>query len=247
MDRQKENFLSFFKKDFLLSREGRILRIASEYLEPEKRFLKNNILHTVVFFGSARLSPESVYYKAAEEFSYELAKMGDELESEIGNNFFICSGGGPGIMEAANKGASRYGKKTIGLNIELPYEQTNNPYITKELHFEFNYFFMRKFWFIYHAKAIIVFPGGFGTLDELFEILTLMQTRKINKFDLPILLYDKDFWYDLVNFDKLAEMNLISHKDMEMIYFFNDIKDGLEYLRPRLKNYMQYLETYHDI
>ena len=247
MESQKEKFLSFFKKDFLLSREGRIIRIASEYLEPEKRLAKNNVLHTVVFFGSARTPHDDPYYKAAEEFAFELTKLGDEIEKEIGANFFICSGGGPGIMEAANRGAHRAGKKSIGLNIELPHEQTYNPYMSKELHFEFNYFFMRKFWFLYQAKAIIGFPGGFGTLDELFEVLTLMQTRKINKFDLPVLLYDKDFWYSLINFDKLVDMGLISPEDMDMIHFFKDANEGIEYLRPKIKEYMQYLELYHEI
>ena len=247
MDNQKEKFFSFFKKDFLLSREGRMIRIASEYLEPEKRFAKNDVLHTIVFFGSARILPEDPYYKATEEFAFELTKLGDEIEKEIGTNFFICSGGGHGIMEAANKGAQRGGKKSIGLNIELPHEQIHNQYISPELNFEFNYFFMRKFWFLYHAKAIIVFPGGFGTLDELFEILTLMQTKKIDKFDLPLMLYDKEFWYSLINFDKLVDMKLISPEDMNMIHFFKDINEGIEYLRPKVKEYMQYLELYHEI
>lgn len=238
--------LPFLDKNFLLSREARLLRIASEYIDPETRFKKNDVFHTVVFFGSARLDPENRYYKAAEDFAYNLTKLGDELEKEMGANFFITSGGGGGIMEAANRGAARGGKKSIGLNIELPHEQQSNPYITPELNLEFNYFFMRKYWFLYHAKAIVVFPGGFGTLDELFETLTLMQTHKLIKFDMPVLLYDKDFWNELINFDKLVEMGLISPEDMNLIHFFQDTQEGLEYLKPKLKEYMTYLDAYYE-
>ena len=243
----EKNNLSFLNKNFLLSREARMLRIMSEYLEPSARFKKNDVLHTVVFFGSARLGPENRFYKAAEEFAYNLTLLGDELEKEIGTNFFIESGGGPGIMEAANRGAARGGKKTIGLNIELPHEQTYNPYISPELNFEFNYFFMRKYWFLYHAKAIVVYPGGFGTLDELFETITLMQTRKLNKFDMPVLLYNKKFWDELINFDKLVDMGLISPEDMKLIHFFETTEEGIEYLKPRLKEYMQHLDAYHEV
>lgn len=240
--------LSYLRKDFILSKEARVLRIASEYLEPKLRFEKNNILHTVVFFGSARLKPNTPYYRSAEELAFRVTQLGDELEKEIGENVYICTGGGPGIMEAANKGAQRGGKKNIGLNIDLPYEQASNPYITSELNFSFNYFFTRKYWFLYLTKAVVVFPGGFGTMDELFETLTLIQTKKLEKFDLPILLYDKSFWYDLINWDKFKELGLISPEDMDMIYFFDDTEDAIRYMKPRLtKSITEFLKIHKEI
>lgn len=231
--------------EFLKSREARTLRILAEYLEPEKRFKEKNIKHTVVFFGSSRARPVRTakegfnihkYYWAAEELAFELASFSRELEKPGGQGFTICSGGGPGIMEAANRGANRANAETIGLNISLPYEQEPNNYITPELSFEFHYFFMRKLWFLYHAKAIIVFPGGFGTLDELFETLTLMQTRKIDKLKIPVLLYDQIYWEDLINFDKLIEYELIAREDVKLFRFFSSPAEGLEYLKPRLKD-----------
>ncbi|MBN2401651.1 MAG: LOG family protein [Spirochaetes bacterium] len=230
--------------DFLKSREARTIRIISEYLEPEKRLEELNIFHTVVFFGSARIKSNkksgytNKYYWAAEEFAYRLAGWSGELEKHGGKGFYITTGGGPGIMEAANRGANRAGAKTIGLNISIPFEQQPNKYITPELNFEFHYFFMRKLWFLYHAKALIVFPGGFGTLDELFETLTMLQTRKIEKGNIPILLYDKEYWQDLINFKKLIEYNLISPKDLNLFYYFNDLDDGLNYLKPRLEKFI---------
>ncbi len=234
---------AYLNIDFLKSREARTIRITSEYLEPEKRFEEMNIFHTVVFFGSARTSSdkkneqESKYYWAAEEFAYKLAEWSKELGKK-GDSFYIATGGGPGIMEAANRGANRAGTNTIGLNISLPYEQNPNKYITPELKFEFHYFFMRKLWFIYHAKALVVFPGGFGTLDELFETLTLLQTRKIEKGNIPILLYDKEFWEDLINFKKLVDYKLISSEDLNLFHYFNDLDDGLNFLKPRLEQLM---------
>ena len=180
------NRKAFNNKDFMQSKEARPLRILSEYIEPKKRFKENNIQNTVVFFGSARIKPNSnnissKYYKEAEEFSYQLALLSNEIEKESGKKFYICTGGGHGIMGAANEGANRANSKSIGLNIELPFEQDSNEFISDELNFEFHYFFMRKLWFLYYAKALVVFPGGFGTLDELFETLTLIQTKKLEK------------------------------------------------------------------
>ena len=172
---------------FLKSREARIIRILAEYIEPEKRFTENNIKHTVVFFGSSRINPLKPdrkdtlkYYQAAEKMAYELSGWGKELDKKE-ESFAICTGGGPGIMEATNRGAQRAKAKSIGLNISMPHEQEPNEYISPSLNFEFNYFFMRKLWLLYHAKAIVFFPGGYGTLDELFETLTLIQSRKIEK------------------------------------------------------------------
>ncbi|MBN2040753.1 MAG: LOG family protein [Spirochaetes bacterium] len=234
---------AYLNEKFLKSREARTIRIVAEYLEPEKRFDEMNIRHTVVFFGSARIKNEdnyefSKYYKAAEEFAYRLGLMSKELSKDE-QGFHIMTGGGGGIMEAANRGADRAGIKTIGLNISLPFEQEPNKYITPELNFEFHYFFMRKLWFLYHAKAIVVFPGGFGTLDELFETLTLIQTKKIEKGNIPILLYDRKFWDGLINFNKLKEYGLISPEDLELLHFFRDIDDGINYLKPRLEELIE--------
>lgn len=228
--------------EFINSKEARVLRILSEYIQPESRFEKMEINHTVVFFGSARINPENDnygtarYYNVARKFSYELAMYSRELIKETGETFYICTGGGPGIMEAANRGAHDAGVQTIGLNISLPFEQHPNPYISKDLSFEFHYFFMRKLWFLYHAKAIVVFPGGFGTFDELFETLTLIQTKKMSDHKITVMLYDKNYWYDLINFNKLADTGMISPEDLDLINFFDDIEDGLKFLKPKLKD-----------
>ncbi len=226
--------------EFLSSHEARTIRIVSEYLYPETRFREMHVNHTVVFFGSARVGETEndyltgKYYWAAEEFAYRLAKFGKEL-GDNGKGFYICTGGGPGIMEAANRGAHRANAKTIGLNISLPYEQMPNRFISPSLNFEFHYFFMRKLWFLYHAKALVVFPGGFGTLDELFETLTLIQTRKLEKRHIPILLYDREFWDSVVNFKRLAEKNFIDAEDLRLFHYFDDPEEGFKYLKPRIE------------
>ncbi len=228
--------------DFLNSRDARIIRIMCEYIEPEKRFKHYNIKHTVVFFGSARTKPEDTlsgkYYNDARRLAFLLAQHGKELEA-IHEGFVICTGGGPGIMEAANRGAKEAGAYTIGLNISLPFEQMPNPYISPELNFEFHYFFMRKLWFLYHAKAIVVFPGGYGTLDELFETLTLVQTNKLQKHDIPIVLYDKSFWDKLINFEMLVDYGYIDEHDLNMIHYSNSPDEGFEYLKPKLKELIE--------
>jgi uncharacterized protein (TIGR00730 family) len=230
--------------DFLKSSAARTIRILAEYLEPKKRFDEANIKHTVVFFGSSRVRPEkkddplntSKYYWAAEEFAFKLASWSKELEEESEEyRFTICTGGGPGIMEAANRGAKRANAKNIGMNISIPFEQEPNDYITPALNFEFHYFFMRKLWFLYHAKALVVFPGGFGTMDELFETLTLVQTHKLPKHNIPILLYDPKFWKDLINFPILVEYGMISPKDVNLFHYFSTPDEGMSYLKPRLQ------------
>lgn len=242
---------AYKNREFINSREARTLRILAEYIEPEKRFLENEILHTVVFFGSARIKSRdkkylSQYYRAAEELAYLLAAWGKKLENKgKGKGIYICTGGGAGIMEAANRGAHRADARTIGLNISIPHEQNTNKYITPELNFEFHYFFMRKLWFLYHAKAIIIFPGGFGTLDELFETLTLMQTRKLKKWHLPVLLYDREYWEDLINFKKLEEYGLISPGDLDLIHFFSNPEEGFNFLKPRMEKIID--KVVHDI
>jgi uncharacterized protein (TIGR00730 family) len=147
--------------------------------------------------------------------------------------YVICSGGGPGIMEAANKGAMLAGGKSIGFNIALPFEQMPNSYITDELNFEFHYFFMRKFWFAYLGKALVAFPGGYGTMDELFECLTLIQTGKIRK-KMPIVVYGKSFWQEIIDFDKLAYYGVISRSDLNLIHFSETPEEAFEYLKSEL-------------
>lgn len=231
---------AYSNKEFLNSRDARTVRILCEYLEPEKRLEEHNVVNTVVFFGSARMGPDTEdkhdtrkYYWAAEEMAFRLAEWSKSM-SRPEHAFHICTGGGPGIMEAANRGARRAGAKTIGYNISLPFEQFPNEYITPELNFEFHYFFMRKLWFLYHAKALIVFPGGLGTMDELFEVLTLKQTKKLEKSEIPILLYDRDYWTKLLNFDMLVDYGFISPEDLDLIHFFSSPEEGFLHLKKRL-------------
>ncbi len=153
---------------------------------------------------------------------------------DLKQRYVICSGGGPGIMEAANKGAMLAGGKSIGFNISLPYEQMPNSYITDELNFEFHYFFMRKFWFSYLSKALVVFPGGFGTMDELFEVLTLIQTGKIHK-KMPIVVYGKEFWEKVININYLAEMGVIDPDDLYLIHFSDSPQEAFEYIKTELE------------
>lgn len=148
--------------------------------------------------------------------------------------YVICSGGGPGIMEAANKGAMLAGGRTIGFNIALPYEQMPNSYISNELNFEFHYFFMRKFWFSYLSKALVVFPGGYGTVDELFEILTLVQTGKIKK-KMPIVVYGSAYWEKVINLPFLAEMGMIEQDDLKLLHFSDSPQEAFEYLKTELE------------
>ncbi len=217
----QSELLAYLMPSFLESDDARPLRILAEYLEPLKRFRDENIQDTVVFFGSARIrsreaadgallalnastiataderahAEKAVQWSRYYEDARELAKRLTTWSRSLGaphDRFVVCSGGGPGIMEAANRGACEAGGKTVGLNIHLPFEQGANPYISRGLHFEFHYFFMRKFWFAYLAKALVVFPGGFGTMDELFEILTLVQTQKLSS-QTDIILYGTEY------------------------------------------------------
>jgi uncharacterized protein (TIGR00730 family) len=235
--------VAYKNEEFLDSPDARALRILSEYLEPLSHFRRERIRDTIVFFGSARLEagdgPLSRYYDDARTLARLLTEWSEELKNSS-RRFVICSGGGPGIMEAANRGAADAGGKSVGLNIGLPFEQMPNPYITPELCFEFHYFFMRKFWFAYLAKALVVFPGGFGTMDELMEILTLVQTRKLAK-KMVIVLYGSKFWKEIINFEALVRYGTISPDDLGLFQYADDpetalklLKDGLTalYLRP---------------
>jgi uncharacterized protein (TIGR00730 family) len=174
----------------------------------------------------------SRYYGHATELSKRLTEWSMSLRNK-GYHFVVCSGGGPGIMEAANRGARQGGGKSVSLNISLPFEQVGNPYQTPELAFEFHYFFVRKFWFVYLAKALIVFPGGFGTMDELFEVLTLVQTHKSAK-DMPIVLFGREFWERVFNFDVLVELGYICPNDLNLFKFCDTVEEAYEYLTGRL-------------
>jgi hypothetical protein len=171
------------------------------------------------------------YYEDAVELSRRLTEWSKGLNSV--HRFVVCSGGGPGMMEAANKGAFEAGGKSVGLSISLPMEESANPYITPELSLEFHYFFMRKFWFIYLAKALVIFPGGFGTLDELFETLTLIQTEKVLK-KMPILIYGTEYWNQIINFENMAKYGVISKTDLDLLYFCDSVDDAFDYLKGEL-------------
>ena len=172
------------------------------------------------------------FYEDARELARLLTAWTLSLQSE-NHRFVVTSGGGPGIMEAANRGAREGGGKTIGLNIRLPYEQGANPYITEGLHFEFHYFFMRKFWFAYMAKALVVFPGGFGTLDEMFEILTLVQTDKLSK-KIGVVLYGREYWEQVLDVKPMAEWGAIAEKDLELLHYADTPAEAFEHLRDHL-------------
>jgi len=172
------------------------------------------------------------YYEEARELARLLTAWSSTIQSE-NHRFVVTSGGGPGIMEAANRGAREAGGKTIGLNIRLPFEQGANPYVTDGLQFEFHYFFMRKFWFAYLSKALVIFPGGFGTCDELFEILTLVQTDKLSK-QIGVILYGRDYWDQVLHLDPMAEWGAIAEKDLELLHFADTPTDAFEQLRSHL-------------
>jgi len=235
---------------FLDSRDARALRILAEYLEPLSRFQRQHVQDTIVFMGSARLKSReaglamvaeaeksgdglasaraalelSEYYEAARALAYRLTEWSKNLGDED-RRFVICTGGGPGIMEAANRGASEAKGHNIGLTISIPNEDFDNPYVSRELHVHFHYFFMRKFWFIYLAKAVVLFPGGFGTLDELFEILTLVQTHRMRK-RIPIILYGRKFWTEIINFAALVRYGTISPEDVDLFHLTDSLDEA---------------------
>jgi len=217
---------------FMESEDARPLRILAEYLAPLNAFRRERVSDTIVFFGSARLSadgPLGRYYEAARELARLVTEWSKALPTHT-HRYIVCTGGGGGIMEAANRGASEAGGKTVGLNIGLPHEQRPNAYITRELSFEFHYFFMRKLWFALLARALVVFPGGFGTLDELFEILTLMQTAKIAR-PIPVILYGSEYWNEIVNFEALVRHGTIAREDLSLFRFADDPAAALALLQ----------------
>ena len=256
--------LAYENERFLNSPEGRILRILAEYSEPLSRFRREQIQDTVVFFGSARFhnrldaqknllalesGPDHAaehqralasvdmarYYEDARQMAFLLTQWAIQIPARR-RRFVVTTGGGPGIMEAANLGAQEAGGKTIGLNIALPFEQSPNPYTTPSLNFEFHYFFMRKFWFAYLAKALVIFPGGFGTLDELFEILTLAQTQKLAK-KILVVIYGSEYWNRVLNFQALVDTGTIAAGDLSLFKIVDSPQEGFEYLRAGLTEF----------
>jgi len=180
----------------------------------------------------------SRYYEDAAALAAMITRWSKQLYAKKrrrGRRFIVCTGGGPGIMEAANRGASEENGYSVGLNVSLPLEQQPNPFISKELAFEFHYFFIRKFWFVYLAKAVVIFPGGFGTIDEMMELLTLIQTRKITK-PMPIVLYGSDFWKSIINFEALVEWGMISRQDRDLFCFADTPEQAFAHLKTKLEN-----------
>ena len=223
---EKDRF--YYDEKFLGSMSGRPLRILSEYLGPLSTLQRNKVKDTIVFFGSARFKTKSEYYIKAKNLAYKLTKWNMKKYKDE-HRFVITSGAGPGIMEAANRGAKEAGGKSVGLGISLPFEQTNNKWITKGLNFVFHYFFMRKFWFIYKTKGIVVWPGGIGTLDELFDVLTLLQCKKITR-KIPIVLFGSEFWDGLINWEKLIDAGTISKEDLNLFIIKDSADDTFDYL-----------------
>ncbi len=243
--------LAFQDMDFLLREDLRPVRFQLELLKPELFLKQANIASTFVFYGSARipepskadalvaaatndqqrqiaerLKAKSHYYEIARKLAH-LASTCDCDEDGM-RHFVVCSGGGPSIMEGANRGAAEAGKESIGLNIVLPHEQLPNSYVTPELSFQFHYFALRKMHFLLRARAVAVFPGGFGTFDEFFELLTLIQTGKVRP--LPILLFGRDFWTRIVDFEGLAEEGVIAPHDLDLIHWSEDADEAWDYV-----------------
>ncbi|MGQ0655516.1 MAG: LOG family protein [Betaproteobacteria bacterium] len=249
---------AYHNQTFLNSKDARILRILAEYVEPKARFERHRVDDTIVFMGSARIPSKdsaaaalreagergadpahartmlrmSVYYEAARELARRYTLWSKSL-GEAERRFVVCTGGGPGIMEAANRGAAEAAGLNVGLTISIPKEEFDNPYVTRDLAFHFHYFFMRKFWFAYLAKAVLVFPGGFGTLDELFELLTLVQTRKLRK-PMPIVLFGTQYWKEIVDFQALARHGTINAEDIDLMYRTDSIDEAYEWVVQQL-------------
>jgi uncharacterized protein (TIGR00730 family) len=197
--------------------------------------------HAALMKRSRKALAWSRYYEDARELANRLATWSLALESPR-HRFVVCSGGGPGIMEAANRGAHEAGGKSIGFNIRLPFEQGANRYITKGLHFDFHYFFMRKFWFAYLAKALVIFPGGFGTLDEMFEILTLAQTQKLSK-QLGVFIYGREYWEEIIDLKPMDEWGAINTADLDLLKWVDTPDEAWEQLRAHLMTYHLVPET----
>ncbi|MEE8336175.1 MAG: LOG family protein [Candidatus Neomarinimicrobiota bacterium] len=256
--KNKDRF--YYNSEFMSSSDARSIRILAEYFGPLQRLERNKIQDTIVFFGSARFKSKkesqkdlsqasadisalelsalernlemSRYYESARELAFKLTKWSMGLKHKK-KRFIITSGGGPGIMEAANRGAHEAKGPALGLSISLPREQQGNKWISEDLEINFHYFFMRKFWFLYLVKALVVWPGGFGTLDEVMELLTLIQTKKLRK-NIPIILFDQEFWGQIVNWEFMVEKGVISSEDLKLFHFSNSVQDAFEFLTDKV-------------
>lgn len=229
---ESKSRVAYLNEAFLDSDAARPLRVLAEYLEPLEAFCREQIKDTIVFFGSARLHENGAlrrYYEEARTLARLITEWSMSLSTPNGR-YVVCSGGGGGIMEAANRGAADAGGRSIGLNISLPHEQQPNAFITPGLGFEFHYFFMRKLWFAHLARAVIVFPGGFGTLDELTEIITLAQTKKLER-RIPVVLYGTSYWNEIINFQALLRHEVISAEDLQLFSFIDEPAAALAYLQ----------------
>jgi uncharacterized protein (TIGR00730 family) len=272
--RRAEPQPAFLLREFLESDEARPIRILAEYHEPMRRFRDQQIKDTVVFFGSARVHSRrwaqhrlararsaqtragieltrweravqwSRFYEDARALARRLTSWALTLDAPP-HRFVVCSGGGPGIMEAANRGAREAGGKTIGLNIQLEHEQGQNRYVTPGLGFDFHYFFMRKFWFAYLAKALVIFPGGFGTLDELFEFLTLSQTQKLSR-RLAVIMYGTDYWRRVLDLRPMVEWEAIDKEDLKLLTFCDSPESAFQYLKTHLETHHLEPKTRHE-
>ena len=251
----ESNRLAFADPEFLLRRETRGIRFQLEMLKPDLAQQEQGIEHTVVVFGSARFQSQEKAHKTLESaissgialdikraeslvrnaHFYEQARAFGHLIAQYSankhnpNKLFICTGGGPGIMEAANRGASEAGGISVGLNIALPHEQTPNPYITPELSFKFHYFALRKMHFMMRAKALVAFPGGFGTMDELFETLTLVQCKKAKP--VPIVLFGTEYWKKVFHPENMLEEGVIAEEDLQLFHYVDTVEDAWEVIR----------------
>jgi uncharacterized protein (TIGR00730 family) len=251
----ESNRLAFADPEFLLRRETRGLRMQLEMLKPDLAQKEHGIEHTVVVFGSARFRSEedshrelmraresgdaqaiakaeklvrnAAFYEQSRALARTITQFSATQAPE--HKFFICTGGGPGIMEAANRGAQEAGGISVGLNIALPHEQSPNPYITPDLSFKFHYFALRKMHFMMRAKALVAFPGGFGTLDELFETLTLVQCKKAKP--VPIVLFGSNYWQRLLNLQVLVEEGVIAEEDLELFTYVDSVDDAWQFIR----------------
>ena len=249
---------AYKNEEFIDSWDARPLRVLAEYIEPGTRFERLHVHDTIVFFGSARLLPQDEasaalqaakagggdveraemqlhmarYYEDARELARRLSEWSKSLDSRE-RRFLVCTGGGPGIMEAASRGASEADALNIGLTISMPTAEFNNPYVTPDLSFEFHYFFMRKFWFTYMAKAVVVMPGGFGTLDEFFELMTLIQTLKMKKRP-PIVLFGSEFWDKVMDLGAMARFGTIDENDLDLFLRTDSVDEAFNFITAEL-------------
>ena len=247
--------MAYLNEEFMESDAGRPLRILSEFYAPQQVFEQEEIDNTIVFFGSARtLPPDEINkrrkgckdkkelarlarlekvaesYNAARELGQKLGKWANKRHQ----GYAIMTGGGPGIMEAGNRGATDVGTPSIGLNIKLPFEQHPNPYLDDALNLQFRYFFIRKYWFLKKARALVVFPGGFGTLDEMFEMLTLIQTDKYAQ-QLPVVIFDSKFWKKALNWEFFAETGMINKEDLKLFKFCDTVDEAFDFITNTLE------------